>query len=127
MADAGLTFHSVLGSGSASNKLKAMSAGPRLQVFSTADSMSTTLDMSNFHAALGYGDRNQGYTVGFTQTPALTWGSFEVKPGDLRAYSTQVNASTVSTDVLSFDIPVGSRSCVTQHLQWDTCAYIDLY
>ena len=62
VADDQVTFHSVLGQvgTSAENKLKAISAGPGLQVFSTVDSMSTLLDLSKFHAALGFEDRKQG-------------------------------------------------------------------
>ena len=58
VADDGLTCHSVIGTGSASNKLKAMSAGPGIQLFSTADSLSTTLDLSRFHAVLDFSERN---------------------------------------------------------------------
>ena len=127
VADDGLTFHSVLGSGSADNKLKALSAGPCLQVFPTADSLSTTLDLTNFHAVLDFSERNQGYTVGMTQVPATTWGDRQFRANELRCYSTNANSSTISSDVLSFDIPTGALPCAIQFLQWDDGGYTDGY
>ena len=96
-------------------------------MFSTAEYLSTTLDLSNSHAALGFEDRNVGYTNGFGQLVSNTWGAFEFTYGELRAHSTDVTSSTVSNDVLSDDIPAGSLACAIQFLQWNDGGYVDCY
>ena len=103
VSDDGTTLHTALGQAgtSAETKLKAMSAGPGLKVFSSCDSLSYMLDLSSWHAALGIEDRSLLRTSGnWTQVPALTWGSTSFKVGGLRAHSTSLNVDQASTDVL---------------------------
>ena len=73
VADDGTTFHTVLGQAgtSAENKLKALSATSGIRMYSAFNSLAVMLDPLNFHAALGFEDRNQVHTSG-------TWTQFPV-------------------------------------------------
>ena len=124
----GQPFHSVLGKATATNKLKAMSAGPGLKVFSSFDSLSYMWDLSNRHAVSGFEDRNQVHTTGsWTQVAAGTWDALELKPGGLRAHSTNATSNAVSSDILVFDKPAGAKSCVLHMLRWSKGGYLEVF
>ena len=111
------TFHTVLGTQGAANKLKAISSTSGIKITSVFDSMNFQLDHLNFLSTVGFEDRNTTHTTGFTQVAAGSWGQREFKPGELRAFSSNVGVNGASGDVLSFDIPAGATSAVLQHLE----------
>ena len=121
------TFHTVLGTQGAANKLKAISSTSGINITSVFDSMNFQLDHLNFLSTVGFEDRNTTHTTGFTQVAAGSWGQREFKPGELRAFSANVGVNGASGDVLSFDIPAGATSAVLQHLAWVSAGYHDVY
>ena len=84
--DNGGVFRTVLGTGNAANKLKAISSTSGVGVTSVFDSLNIQLDHLNFLSALGFEDRNTSHTVGFTQVATGTWGPLEFNAGELRAH-----------------------------------------